>query len=364
MKKIIGLIVVILIVVGLFSIAGENGQGNPVKKLGVIIPLTGAQAKAGEDIRAALEIARKDLGGDIELVYEDDGFTPERAVSAFNKLVTVDQVDAIIGPLNGSAVEAIKPLASQNEIITYSPWGSSNRIEGYFIKGSHEADSEARALAELIVTKLNKKKPAVIYMNNDYGLLNYLSFKDEVESRGGVLVGAESFLIGSQDFRTSLLKLKNTNPDALFIVYSGAGVGQIAKQARETRINVPLFGAYATESSDLIAAGGDSLEGLVYTFPIDEGSLTEKQQKFISDFQKSTNGRPQIAAYNAYDIYSILTTALSGCNGENVSCARDHILSLKNYQGVSGNISFDQNSIQRDFYFKTVKDGQFVKMEE
>ena len=363
MKKIIGLIVIILIVIGLFWAAGENEQGNPIK-LGVIIPLTGAQAKAGEDIRAALEIAKNDLGNEVELIYEDDGFSPERAVSAFNKLVTVDQVDAIIGPLNGSAVEGIKPLANQNEIIAYSPWGSSNKIEGYFIKGSHEADREARALAELIVTKLDKKKPAVIYMNNDYGLLNYRSFKDEVESRGGVLAGAEPFLIGSQDFRTSLLKLKNTNPDALFIVYNGAGVGLIAKQAREIGVNIPLFGAYATEASDLIAAGGDSLEGLIYTFPINEGSLTEKQQKFISDFQKSTTGRPQVAAYNAYDIYSILTRALNECEGKNASCARDSILSLKNYQGVSGNISFDQNSIQRDFYFKTVKDGQFVKMEE
>ncbi len=368
MKKVIIWIVIILVVMGLGVWASRRDEASPVRgepiKIGVVIPLTGAQAKVGEDIRAALEIANKDYGEKVELVYEDDGFTSEKAVSAFNKLVTVDGVDAIVGPLNSSGIEAVKPLASQNQIVAFTPWGAANKIEGYVIKGSHEADSEARVLAELIVTKLKKQKPAIIYMNNDFGLLHYRSFKEETEKRGGVLVGAEPFLVGSQDFRTSLLKLKKAAPDALYIVYNGAGVGQIAKQARELGIDVPLFGQYATEASDLVAAGGSSLEGLVYTFPINESSLTSAQQKFISEFQKVTSGRPQVAAYNAYDIYKILIDALESCGKNNSSCVRDYILQLNNYQGVSGVMSFDQNTIQREFYFKSIQDGKFVRMAE
>lgn len=368
MKKLYWIVIVLviaIIIIGVNWRKDENAEEvNPIK-VGVIIPLTGAQAKVGEDIRSALEIASNDLGGQIELVYEDDGFTAERAVTAFNKLVTVDGVKAIIGPLNSSGIEAVKPLASQRQIVAFTPWGAGNKIDGYLIKGSHEAESEAAILAELIVAKLGKKKPAIIYMNNDFGLLHHRVFKEEVESRGGVLVGSEPFLVGSQDFRTSLLKLKNTDLDALYIVYNGAGVGRIAKQARELGITVPLFGQYATEASDLISAGGSSLEGLIYTFPINEDSLTKKQQEFIDKFKELTNGRPQVAAYNAYDIYAILAKAFSICDGSSKqSCVRDNILSLKNYQGVSGKISFDKGLIQRDFYLKIIENGQFVKMEE
>jgi branched-chain amino acid transport system substrate-binding protein len=368
MKKIIIAIVIILVAVSLLSVwdkeENQIAKIEPIK-VGVILPLSGAQAKVGEDIRAALEIAKADdKDGLIELIYEDDGFTSERAVSAFNKLIAADGVRAIIGPLNSSGIEAVKPLALQNQVVAFTPWGAANKISGYVIKGSHEAESEAKILAELIVTKLNKKSPAIIYMNNDFGLLHHRAFKEDVESRGGTLVAAEPFVVGSTDFRTSLLKIKNANPDALYIVYNGAGVGKISKQARELGIKVPLFGQYATEASDLMDDGGESLEGLVYTFPINEGSLTFKQKEFINKFEETTGGRPQVAAYNAYDIYQILADTFASCGATNASCVKDQILNLKNYSGVSGNISFNLNSIQRQFYFKTIRNGQFVRLEQ
>lgn len=332
-------------------------------KIGVILPLSGNLSKVGSDVEAALNIAGEDLKMEfpnVRLILEDDGFSPTKAVSAFNRLNSLDGVDAVIGPLNGSAIESVRPLAAQNQIVSFTPWGAGNRIGDYVIKNSVEADKEAAALAHLAVNELGLKKLGILYLENDWGVLQYQSFRDEIERSGGTLVAAESFVFGAKDFRDQITKIKEKDVDGLYIVNNGAGVGLITRQAAELGLDVQFFGQYATESSDLIGVGGDSLEGLVYSFPIDEANLTQEQAGFIARFKEEAGGKPQVAAYNAYDIYEVLVRAISVCQSGDGECISQKILSLEGYGGVGGNISYVNKEIERPIFFKTIKGGEFV----
>ncbi|KKU77046.1 MAG: ABC-type branched-chain amino acid transport system, periplasmic component [Parcubacteria group bacterium GW2011_GWA2_47_64] len=355
----------VLIVAGGFALFKQEREDEAIK-IGVIIPLTGSLAKVGEDVRAALQIAEALLDSQdaIELIFEDDAFLPEKSVSAFQKLTSVDGVDAVIGPLNGSAIEAVRPLALEKKIVAFTPWGAGNRIGGYTIKNSVEADEEAHAIAELATSQFQLKRLAILYLKNEWGLTHARAFETALKTENVELIASEPFDFGTTDYRTQLTKIKAARPDGLFIVNNGAAVGIVAKQARQLGIAAQLFGQYATESSDLIASGGMDLEGLIYSFPIDESNLSDTQKQFVADFEAKAGGKPQVAAYNAYDIYAILRSVFKKCGRNNSLCVRDYILGLKEYVGLGGIISFAEQKLHREFHFKTIREGQFMPLAE
>jgi branched-chain amino acid transport system substrate-binding protein len=362
-KKIIWLVVgiiVLVLVVGVF--AGQTKAPVESVKIGVILPLTGSLAKTGADAKIGLEMAKADLNSKIELIFEDDAFTPKESVTVFNKLVSMANVVAVVGPLNGSSIESVRTLAVQNKLPLFTPYGAGNNMGDYVYKNSVEGASEAKVMAKK-ATELGYKKLAIIYLQNDFGKKYLESFKVEVPANGGTLVAEEPAPFGTSDFRTALTKIKASKPDALYIVNTNTSLAEIAKQASELGLNIPLLSQYSTESSSIVRVAGSSLEGMIYTFPINNKALTEKQKNFIAEFEKKTGEKPEITAYNTYDIYTVLVGAVDEC-GSNRECVNTYLSNIKGFDGVGGKFSIQNGKLVRDFYFKTIKDGQFVKLGE
>jgi len=360
-KIIIAIIVIVLVVWGISSLNNKPSMTETeLIKVGVILPLTGGAAKIGEEAKAALEIAQNDFSDlNIELLFEDDAFSPKDSVSAFNKINT-NNVVAIIGPLNGTSIEAVRPLAVKNKLPLMTPYGAGNDMGDYLYKNSVEGADEAKAMADK-ANSLGFKKLAIIYLQNDFGLKYFDSFKKTVADNSGFLVAEESVVFGEKDFRTSLAKIKAKNPEALYIAHVSASVGEVAKQAFELGLKTQLLGQYGAESSDLLQIGGKGLEGFIYSFTIDESSLSEKQKNFTSKFEAKTGVKPQIVAYNTYDIYEIISQAVKSC-GKDRECINARMGNVEDFSGVGGNFSITDGKIQREFFFKTVKNGQFVKL--
>jgi branched-chain amino acid transport system substrate-binding protein len=361
MKKIsVGIAIVVILLAG--AIFFSVPKVNEAYEIGVILPLTGGLAKAGQDSKAALELAQSDFKDiNIILLFEDDAFIPKESLVAFNKILGFSNPVAIIGPLNGSSIESVRPFAVENKLPLITPWGAGNNMGEYVYKNSVEASNEALAIANK-ADSLGYKRIAIIYLQNDFGLMHLQAFKSAVVNNSGVIVAEEAFAFGATDFRASLAKIKSANPDALYIVNNGAGVGQITKQAIELDLKIQFFGQYATESSDLVQVGGNSLEGLIYSFPINESALTAKQKSFIAKFKEKVGGLPQIAAYNAYDIYEIIANAVKVCKKDK-ECINNYIGNIKEFDGVGGKFSIQNGKLIREFYFKIIKDGKLVSYE-
>ena len=357
-KKIIYSIVGIIVLVLVVSVLVGQTKTKEVVKLGVILPLTGNVAKTGVDAQIGIEIAKADLNSKIELIFEDDQFTPKESVTIFNKLASMDEVVAVIGPLNGSSIESVRTLAIQNKLPLFTPYGAGNDMGDYVYKNSVEGASEVMVMAKK-ASELGYKKLAIIYLQNDFGMKYLNSFRVEVPANGGVVVAEEPAPFGTSDFRTALTKIKAAKPDALYIVNTNTSLAEIAKQANELGLKVPLLSQYSTESSSIVQIAGSSVEGMIYTFPIDDRSLTRKQENFIAEFEKRTGKRPEITAYNTYDIYTVLARAVDKC-GTNRECVNDYLSDIKDFEGVGGKFSIQDGKLVRDFYFKTIKDGEFI----
>lgn len=361
-KKIIVSVAAVLVILVLIFIGQTNNKSEKVN-IGVILPLTGGLAKTGANAKIGLEMAQADLANSkINLIFEDDQFTPKESVTVFNKLASMDDVAAVIGPLNGTSIESVRTLAIQNKLPLFTPWGAGNDIGDYVYKNSVEGADEAKIMADK-ASDLGYKKLAIIYLQNDFGLKYLKSFKTEVAQNEGQLVAEEATPFGTTDFRTALTKIKATRPDALYVVNTNVGLAEIVKQSREIGFQTRFLSQYSTESPDLVKLAGNSIEGLLYTFPINESSLTEKQKEFIAEFKKRTGEEPQIIAYNTYDIYTVLSGAVDECRADR-ECVNRYLANIKGFDGVGGKFSIKDGKLVRDFYFKTIKDGQFVKWEE
>jgi len=371
MKNInIKILSIILIAIGIavFISLSQNNNSlseQPIIKIGVILPLTGGLANVGEEIQIALSIAEKDLQEkytDVEIIYEDDSFDPKKSVNAFNKLAKIDNVDFIIGPLNGSSIEAVRPLAQEERVVTFTPWGAGNNIADFSFKNSVEADSESKAILEYASNELEMDTMAILYLNNEWGVSHFESFRDNSSEFNIQLVASDTLNIGDSDFRTQLLKISDANPDGIYIVHTGALSAAVSNQTRELGIETQLLGQYGTESGQFISTGGKNVEGTIYSFPVDENDLTKKQINFIEEFTEIYGGKPQVAAYNAYDIYTLAIPIINECNREG-NCINEKIFSISNFDGVGGKFSLKSGRLERELYFKKVENGEFVSIE-
>jgi branched-chain amino acid transport system substrate-binding protein len=375
---IIGIIVAIIILGGIWYGLSKKPTAPTTKepiKIGVILPLTGEMANWGESMKGGIELAKDEInskggimGRHLEIVYEDNQACDKAlTVSAFRKLINIDKVKITMVGCSG-AVLAVAPIAEENRVILLTPMASAAKISeaGDFVFRTSISDAiQGKTLGQYLIEKLNFRKVGVIYVNNDYGVGLFDNFKNIFENSGGEIVQAEKYEFGATDFRTNLIKIKAKSPEALVIISYGSEGGLIAKQARELGINIQLIGTDNFGTKEVVETGKESVEGAIFSTPaLDERrpEVQELKRKFETKYGKEPP--VIIAVADAYDAMNILAKAIQA-KGYDPLEVKDYLYSLKNYPGISGTISIDQNGdAEKPISLQVIKNGQFVPYEK
>ncbi len=231
MKKIIIAIVAVLIVALIVvNIKGkkENTSNNQPIKIGAVISLTGFAAPWGEYAKNGMELAVKNIndggginGRNIELVIEDDHTDGKEAVSAYNKLLSINKVHGVIGGVFDFTAQPLIPLALNNRLTFISP--SNFRIAGGFDLNEHSfvmLTDFSKVIRELktYIQKENIKNLAVVHFQSTFGneIANTLDVVMKENGHTGI-VNEEYAKIGDNNFRTTIAKLKAKNVEAVFL---------------------------------------------------------------------------------------------------------------------------------------------------
>lgn len=374
-KTVLVIIVLALIIWGITSLPGsEPAQGEPIK-IGVIAPLTGDMSNWGESMKNGIEIATNELndqggidGRKVEIIVEDNKACDNTTtVSAFNKLVDIDKVKAVIVGCSG-AVLSVAPIAEQNKIILLTTVASAAKISdaGDYVFRVCVSDAvQGKNLGDYIANRLDKKSVGVIYVNNDYGVGFFNNFKNSFENNGGDIVQSEIYEANATDFRTNLVKIKQADPEALVVINYGSEGGIIAKQARELGINYQIIGSDNFGVKEVIDAGGNFVEGAIFvTSVLDDNKKETKElkQKHLDYYKNEPS--IMIAVATSYDGMNLLLNAIKS-EGYNTDSIKDFLYSVEDYNGASGLITIDENGdAQMGSTIQIIKDGQFVPYEE
>lgn len=339
-------------------------------KIGATLVLTGPDARAGESARRGIEMStelaneRGGLNGRrIRVIYEDDQGEPQKAVAAVKKLINVDNVPVIIGPMWSSPTLAVAPIAEENKVVLLTPTASNPRITDagdYIFRNTYSDAFEGSKTADYAYTILKYRRLGILYINNDFGVGLKEAFSLKLMELGGIVVITDSYDPSSFDFRSQLAKFKQSSIDAIYLVgYSE--VGRILKQSKELGLNVPFISSIMFEITDVVETAGLAAEGVVYAYiSYDPDTGDSLSISFSKAYVEKYGVRPDPEAAFSYDAMSIILHVISEV-GTNSTDIKNRLYSVKDYHGVTGNTTFDTNGdVIKPIGFKRVINGDYV----
>jgi branched-chain amino acid transport system substrate-binding protein len=355
---------------------GGDGAGGTTIKVGEFASLTGKEATFGisshegtllaiEEINAAGGL----LGKKLELLTEDTQSKPGEPATVVNKLVSRDNVIAVLGEVASSRSLEAAPLCQQAKVPMVSPSSTNPKVTetgDYIFRVCFIDPFQGTVMANFATKTLKAKKVAVFTdVKSDYskGLAKF--FKEQFTKTGGQIVSELDFNGGDKDFKAQLTAIKGANPDGVFVPGYYTDVALIAIQAKQLGLNVPLFGGDGWESEKLVEIGKDAVEGHYFSthYHPDVGSPLSK--KFVESYRKKFNGKmPDALAACGYDSAIVLAEAIKKAGTTDGTKIRDALAAIKDFDAVTGRITINpQRDATKSAVILQVKSGQFVYLE-
>lgn len=353
MRKLMLCLGLVAAVAGLSGCPGGGGGGNTIR-VGYYGDLTGSTATFGvstqEGINLALDEINQDppLGKKIEIISEDDQGKSEVAVSVVTKLITQDQVQAVLGEVASSNSLAGAQVCQREKIPMITPASTNpdvTKVGDHIFRVCFIDPFQGSVMAKFAYNTLHARRAAILWDNkSDYSKGLQQFFRNTFTQLGGRVVSEPSFAAGDVDFNAQLNTIKQARPDVIFIPAYYTEVGTIARQARAQGIRAKLLGADGWDSPKLFESGGDALEGSYFSNHYSAESQDPRIQEFIAAYKGKYGGKvPDAMAALGYDAAKILADAIKRAGSTEPQAIRDAIAQTKDFAGVTGNISLDEN---------------------
>lgn len=362
MKKILGILSAVILALTLASCS--KAESNSVK-IGGIFPLSGQVAVYGVECKNGVDLAIEEInaagginGKPIVLVSEDDEGNPDKTVNAFKKLSTKDGVKIVIGSLTSGCTQAITTLSQASKVVQIAPAATAPAITdaGDFIFRACFIDPfQGTVGGKFAAETLGKKRAAILYdIGNDYSVGLADNFKIAFTKAGGSIVSEESYATNDKDFNAQLTKIKNANPDVVYLPDYYGTVALIAKQLRAQGINVPMVGADGWDG--LTSNAGDEVLGGYYSNHYAVDSTEPAVKKFVESFRAKYNKDPNSFAALGYDCVYLIRDAIVAAGAEDSIAVRDALVKT-NGDYVTGHLTFDEkhNPIKSAVMLELVK---------
>jgi ABC-type branched-subunit amino acid transport system substrate-binding protein len=348
-------VLALVVVVGIYVSVQKDSTSI---KVGVVTPLTGAVAYWGESSTMGFELAKADLvkeGINVEFIIEDGQLDPKVALSAAQKLVNIDKVDAMYSEFNPAAIAVNSFLKDRNILSVYDAAPISPLKESINVYKTYlDYEDSCRKVADLLKSR-GIKSIGVLKLNMEFGDL-CLKGISRVYTDG---VYVEDYNAGSTDFRVALSKLKAKNVQVLFNASFQPETLASLKQARELGMASVFVGLSETISPDVVAEYSSLLEGsIMYGLP-------NVLPDFVARISKEFPGRT-VANYQALALAYIhsmqIARALNKCSSD-LACARNEMDNAKP-ETLMGFTGFTNRIAGFEVLIQEWKGGGFVDVEK
>ncbi|HPJ30439.1 MAG TPA: ABC transporter substrate-binding protein [Methanothrix sp.] len=377
---------IILIIAAAFSGCVDEGkEGTKTVKIAALQSLTGDLGTYGSPMTDAMNLAVKEanenggvLGSQIDLLVEDDQTSEIPAVDAANKLVKVDRVPAIIGSTGSGPSSAILSITSGSEVLQISSSNTGVEFTDYpdndFYFRTCPSDAlQGEAMARLALDS-GYGTASTLVLNNPYGIGFEEVFVEAFENDGGEVVESVRYDPAQTIFDSEVERVTEKDPDVVMLVSYPQTGSIILRTAYEK-------GAFGDEVAWLLSegltdenlaemtgkdeAGRYIVAGLTGTMP-DPTVAGPAYEDFKQKYAQEYGREPSIYCSNSYDAGALVILAMEQGGEASGSAIRDNIRSVANppgtevtdigealelirrgeeinYQGASGEITFDDN---------------------
>jgi branched-chain amino acid transport system substrate-binding protein len=254
----------------LAPLSATQAQDKPIT-IGALLPLTGDFAYFGEQARQGIELALKELnskGTQVQVVYEDEKCLPKEALQGFKKLITVDRVDQILGPVCTGSIVSVAQSAKTMQRYFLALLDANRPVAAsgeYTFAMGYSSEEEAELVAEHIRVA-GYTRVGVIYEEDAWAIGVKDAFVAKFQAIGGSVIIEESQVItnaaSAPDYKPVITKVMKHKPDALFAVPACNG-GFFLKQLRSMGNKTPVFGPDTFATTEVIQIAKDAANGVV-----------------------------------------------------------------------------------------------------
>lgn len=358
--------------------ADNAPSGDPIR-IGGIAPVTGDKAEMGESFWRSWQLAIDKVNGEggvlgrpVELVLEDSKADPKEAVELTKKMGDNEDICAVLGPMASSEAIACAPVFEEYSMVELSPCASNNQyapMSDYAFTLAGKMDAEMPYLIERGVHEyLNAKSVAVIWVNDDWGSSAYQSTEEGCSQYGIEITDNESFVSGEKDFTAILTKIRQTNPEYLLLITQAADGALILNQVKSMGWEIPVIGAGAMYSDQVILLAGDAAENLVASAAFFLSEDDPVAWDYATKFSDGAGFYPTIHGPLSYDAALLLCAAIEKAGTTDRQAVRDALMETTDadVEGLlAGPYSFTEDGdIIRAYCLVKIQDGKWTRVSD
>lgn len=358
-SKVLTALVLGTVLAGLAAGCGGGEKKADTIKVGANLEMTGGSASYGISSKNAIELAFKEInekgginGKQLELVVADNKSEAAEATNAMQKLVSQDNVVAVIGPNLSSSVIAASAINNSAKVLDIAPMATnpyvtvdqaSGKTKDFNYRTCFIDPFQGTVMAKFATAELGVGNAAILIDNSsDYakGLAQF--FKENFVKEGGAVTAEESYLQKDTDFKATLTKIKATNPDFLYVPGYYQEVGLIVKQARELGMNMPIAGGDGWDSAKMPEiAGVAALNNTYFSSLYSPEDSSDINKNFVAAYEKAYGQKPDVFAALSYDSALLVAEAIKNAGSTEPAKISEAMAKINGFSGVSGSVTFD-----------------------
>ena len=358
------------------SLAPSFAQTAPFK-IGFILPMTGQSASTGRQIEAAAKLYMAQNGGTvagrkIELIIKDDAGVADSTRRIAQELVVNDKVDVLAGFGLTPLAMATAPIATQSKtpmVVTAAATSIITTASPYIVRTSFTLPQAAVSMGEWAGKNKIKK---VVTLVADYapGIDAEKFFKSQFQLNGGEVVAEIRSPLKSPDFAPFLQKVRDANPDAVFVFLPSGQGAAFMKQFAERGLDksgIKLIGTGDITDDDQLNDMGDVALGVVTAQHYSASHNSPANKKFVTAFEAANKFRPNFMAVAGYDGMRVIYTALATTKGKAGGDALLEAMKGQIFESPRGQMMIDAQTrdVVQDIYIRKVErvNGQLYNQE-
>ena len=385
-KTIVGVvvaIVVILLLVGPLSIWRwvPMLRRPPVTyKVGAVFAVTGPAAWLGTPERNTARMIEEKInaagginGYPLELIIEDTVGDPTKTVTAVKKLITKDEVLAIVGPSRSGTTLAVIPIVEEAEVPLVSCAAAEAIVVPVkrWVFKTPQKDSDAAIRIYEYMNEQEISKIAIITGTTGFGDQGRKQLKKLAAEFGISIVADETYGPEDTDMTAQLTKIKAIEAEAVVNWSIVPGQVIVAKNMRQLGMKIPLFQSHGFGNIKYAQTAGEAGEGIIFPcgrlLAVDTLADDHPQKEVLAQYKKEYESKfnEDVSTFggHAWDGLQLIIAALEEA-GPDREKIRDYLENTKNFVGTGGVFNFspeDHNGLTKDaFEMLTIKNEKFV----
>jgi len=376
-------IVIVLLLVGPLSIwrwVPMLRKPAVAYKVGAIFAVTGPAAWLGTPERNTAKMIEQEVnkagginGHPLEIIIEDTVGDPTRTVTAAKKLITKDEVLAIVGPSRSGTTMAVIPIAEEAKVPLISCAAAEAIVVPVkpWVFKTPQKDSDAAVKIYETMRERGISKTAIITATSGFGDQGRKQLKKLAPELEIEIVADETYGPNDTDMTAQLTKIKASEAQAVVNWSIVPGQVIVAKNMRQLGMKIPLFQSHGFGNIKYAQTAGEAGEGIIFPcgrlLAVDTLADDHPQKEVLAKYKKEYEAKYEedVSTFggHAWDGLQLVIAALREV-GPDREKIRDYIENTKNFVGTGGIFNFspeDHSGLTKDaFEMLTVKNGKFV----